>query len=113
MEEEFNYGKLFNFFLKGNWCKGKGSEYRHGLGMCWCLSIATFQFYREEEAIEARLKLLAKIKELFPKRTSTFATKLAQVKEPLITDQYSLTAFNEHPDTNLDDILLLCKEAGV
>ncbi len=113
VEEDFNYGKLFNFFLNGNWSKHKGSEYKAGLGMCWCLSTAVSQFYREEEALATRMKLLEKIKEMFPDRTSKFATRIAQVKEPMITEQYSLTGFNDHPDTDIDDVLLLCKECRV
>ncbi len=114
-EREFNYGKLFNFFLDGKWTqKGyMGKEFKPGIGMCMCLSVAAFELYRGDEVIEVRKKLLDKIKEMFPERTSQFATRLAQVKEPLITDQYSIVAFNDHKDTDIDDVLLVCREAGV
>lgn len=112
--EEFNYGRLFNFFLNGNWIKGDSKKYVPGFGQAYCLSTALWELYgKSEKTYEIRLRMIEKIKELYPTRTSKFATKLAQAKEPLITDQYSLVAFNDHPETDIDDILLLCKECRV
>lgn len=118
MEEvkEFNYGKLYNFFQStSRWCKGGlGITYASELGgNCYCLSVAVYELYKGEETIEIRKKLLAKIEEVFPDRTSAFAIKLAQVVEPMVVNKYSLVGFNDHPDTDLNDVIQLCKECRV
>jgi hypothetical protein len=116
MTDKFNYGRIFNFYSQNieRWIKGSGGiEYKVGVGTCYCLSTAVWKLYPANDTTEIRKKLLDKIKELYPSRTSSFATKLAREKEPLIAEQYSLVSFNDHPQTNIVDILLICKEAQV
>ena len=123
MTDEVN-GPVYNFFKEGRWVKNMGMTVnRHG-DKCYCLSSALWEFYakgNELDTIEVKEKkmdvirdrVLDVIKRLYPTRFSPFATKLSQSTEPMAGEQFTIVGFNDHPSTNLQDILAVCKEAKI
>lgn len=110
------HGLLWYFFFKNNgWVKGKNITHVIGGGKAYSLDYAMWEIYERKhlEVMEVRDRLLYAIKKLYPDRTSGFATKLAQVKEPMISEQYSVVSFNDHPDTTFEDIMKVIEEAKV
>ncbi len=101
--------KAIDLFLVGPQLQTKSNLIRRHL------DYAMWEIYERKhlEVMEVRDRLLYAIKKLYPDRTSEFATKLAQVKEPMISEQYSVVSFNDHPDTTFEDIMKVIEEAKV
>ena len=84
--------KLYETITAENWCKEKMYDRVNGTA---CLHGHLARVYGEAEWIGPALKLYSAIRVLFPERGG------------------GLIGFNDHPSTDVDDILRACKSAVV